>query len=83
MEMCFNAKTNFIEKKYENLLFLTLSIFFVKRAVARSFKACLILTNISKHIFQKINTCIIKKQKIKKMSPQVKVYQILRDIPET
>ena len=64
-------------------LFLTLSIFFVKCAVARSFKAFLILTNISKHIFQKINTSIIKKQKIKKMSPQVKVYQILWDIPET
>ena len=39
MEMFFNAKTNFMEKKMRICIFLTLSIFFVKCAVARSFKA--------------------------------------------
>ena len=53
MEMCFNAKTQNLRiwEKMRIYIFLTLSIFFVKCAVARSFKAFFILTNISKHIF--------------------------------
>ena len=58
-------KKNF-RKKWKFVYFSLLAYFFVKCAVARSFKAFFILTNISKHIFKKINTCIIKKQKIKK-----------------
>ena len=68
MEVCFNVKTKFYRKKMRICIFLTLSIFFVKCAVARSFKAFFILTNISNHIFLKINTCIIKKQKIKNVT---------------
>ena len=60
--------------KIKICLFLTLSIFFVKCAVARSFKTFFILINISEHIFLKINTHLIKKT-IKKMSPQVKCYE--------
>ena len=58
--MLYYKYTNFVEKI---CVFLTLSIFFVKCVVARSFKAFLILTSINKHIFKKINTCIIKKTK--------------------
>ena len=54
-------KHKFYRKKMQICIFLTLSIFFVKCAVARSFKTFFILTNITKHIFLKINTCIIKK----------------------
>ena len=45
-------KHKFYRKKKRIWLFLTLSIFFVKCTVARSFKAFFILTNISKHIFK-------------------------------
>ena len=44
-------KHKFYRKKMRICVFLTLSIFFVKCAVVRSFKAFFILTNISKHIF--------------------------------
>ena len=66
MEMCFNAKTQVSRKKWEFAYFSLLAYLFVKCAVARSLKAFFILTNISKHIFWKINTCMIQKQKIKK-----------------
>ena len=44
-------KHKFYGKKLRICIFLTLSIFFVKCAVARSFKTFFILPNISKHIF--------------------------------
>ena len=45
-------KHKFYRKKNIRIcIFLTLSMFFVKCAVARSFKTFFILTNIAKHIF--------------------------------